>query len=130
MVVVMEPQATEEQIGIVSKKLEDFGFSVHKSVGASQTVLGAIGDKRGIDLRDIEIIEGVREVLRITEPYKLVSRIFKKENTVIKIGSVIIGGDEVVMMAGPCSVESKEQIHAVAEIIKKGGRQNSAGRCF
>jgi len=130
MVVIMESSATKEQIENVTDKLNSFGFDVHRSTGANTTVLGAIGDKRGIDIRDIEVLEGVKEVLRITEPYKLVGRTFKPENTVIEIKDVRIGGNEVVVMAGPCSVESNEQIFEIAKCVKEAGAKILRGGAF
>ncbi len=130
MVVIMEPYATKKQIENVTDKLNSFGFDVHRSTGTNTTVLGAIGDKRGIDIRDIEVFEGVKEVLRITEPYKLVGRTFKSENTVIEIQDVRIGGNDVVVMAGPCSVENNEQIFEIAKCVKEAGAKILRGGAF
>ena len=130
MVVVMEASATEEQIKNVINKLNQLGFDVHRSTGTSRTVLGAIGDKRGIDIRDIEVLDGVREVIRITEPYKLAGRTFRSENTVIDIKGVKIGGNDIVVMAGPCSIESKNQIFEIARIVKEGGAKILRGGAF
>src|SRR5918912_2016571 len=105
MVIVMEETATEEQISVVVEKLVQLGFDIHRSTGVRHTVLGAVGG-RLIDTRDLELLDGVKEVLRISAPYKLASRAFKAEATRIKIKDVVIGGTEVVMMAGPCTVES------------------------
>src|SRR3990170_230275 len=114
MVVVMQEGATEEDIQGVINKLMDMGFDIHRSTGARQTVLGAVGAKVDFDTRDIEIIEGVAEVLRISAPYKLASRHFRPEGSVIQLGKgVAIGGPQVVVMAGPCSVESAEQIDTI-----------------
>ncbi|MFC1558421.1 3-deoxy-7-phosphoheptulonate synthase [candidate division KSB1 bacterium] len=130
MVVIMEPTASEEQINNTVEKLSQLGFSVHRSTGASRTVLGAIGNKRGVDIRDIEILNGVREVIRITEPYKLAGRTFHPENTVIDVQGVKIGGNDVVIMAGPCSVESREQIFDIAKIVSEGGAKILRGGAF
>ena len=130
MVVVMEPAASEEQINTAAEKLSQLGFSVHRSTGASRTILGAIGDKRGVDIRDIEILDGVREVIRITEPYKLAGRTFHPENTIIDVQGVKIGGNDIVIMAGPCSVESREQIFDIAEIVSEGGAKILRGGAF
>ena len=104
MVVVMNENATDENIQDVVGKLMDMNFDVHRITGVNQTVIGAIGDKRDADTRDLAVMEGVHEVVRITEPYKLASRTFHSENTVIKIKDVEIGGKDVAVMAGPCSV--------------------------
>jgi 3-deoxy-7-phosphoheptulonate synthase len=130
MVVVMNENATEDQIQAVISKLVEMKFDVHRSTGVNQTLLGAIGDKRAIDPRNIELMEGVHEVLRITTPYKLASRSFHPENTVIKIRGVEIGGDRVVVMAGPCSVETQEQIEIIAAAVKKAGAKILRGGAF
>ncbi len=122
MVIVMQEGATEEQIQHVIDRVVSSGFDVHRSTGASHTVLGAVGVHRDFDHRDFELLEGVREVVRITQPFKLASRQFKPQGTVIDLGrGVKIGGDEIVVAAGPCSVESPEQINAVAEAVSKTG---------
>jgi len=130
MVVVMNESATENQIQAVIARLVEFSFNVHRSTGVNQTVLGAIGDKRGIDLRLFELMDGVHEVVRVTEPYKLASRAFHPQNTVIKIGNVEIGGAPVVVMAGPCAVESEEQLAAIAARVKKAGAAFLRGGAF
>ena len=122
MVIVMHEGATEEQIQHVIDRVVSSGFDVHRSTGASHTVLGAVGVHRDFDHRDFELLEGVREVVRITQPFKLASRQFKPQGTVIDLGrGVKIGGDEIVVAAGPCSVESPEQINAVAEAVSNPG---------
>ena len=116
MVIVMQEGATDEQIQHVIDRLVASGFDVHRSTGASHTVLGAVGVHRDFDHRDFELLDGVREVVRITQPYKLASRQFRPEGTIVNLGrGVTIGGTDVVVMAGPCSVESSEQIDTVAE---------------
>ena len=130
MVVVLEKNVTDKQIENVIKHLENFGFAVHKSTGVEQIVLGAIGVKPDFDTRKVKILEGVAEVYRITEPFKLASRSFKKDDTLIKIKDVTIGSNEVVVMAGPCSVESEEQIFTIAEIISKSGAKILRGGAF
>jgi 3-deoxy-7-phosphoheptulonate synthase len=122
MVIVMQEGATDEQIQHVIDRVVASGFDVHRSTGASHTVLGAVGVHRDFDHRDFEILQGVREVVRITQPFKLASRQFKPQGTIVDLGrGVKIGGTEVAIAAGPCSVESREQIHAVAEAISKSG---------
>ena len=130
MVVVMEPGAEEEQIQGASRKLEDLGFRIHRVDGVNQTILGAIGDKRGIDPRQLEILSGVREVVEITKPYKLASREFKRESSSIRLDGIEIGGQDLVLMAGPCSVESEEQIHTMARIVAEQGAQVLRGGAF
>jgi 3-deoxy-7-phosphoheptulonate synthase len=122
MVIVMQEDATDEQIQRVIDRIVASGFDVHRSTGASHTVLGAVGVHRDFDHRDFELLEGVREVIRITQPFKLASRHFRPQGTIVDLGrGVTIGGAEVAVAAGPCSVESVEQINAVAEAVAKAG---------
>ncbi len=130
MVVVMEERATEEQIQKVVAHLVDIGFDVHRSTGALRTVIGAVGGGQRGDPRLIEVLEGVHEVLRITEPYKLASRTFKREDSVVSVGDLRMGGDEVVVIAGPCSAETEEQVHATAAAVKRGGAKALRGGAF
>jgi len=129
MVIVMDETATEEQISGVIDKLVRFGFDIHRSTGVRHTILGAVGDKV-IDWRDIELLDGVKEVLRITAPYKLASRGFKPEGTKIKVKDVTFGGREVVMMAGPCTVESRDQVNAIADLVARNGAKVLRGGAF
>src|SRR5208283_3312170 len=118
MVVVMQEGVKEEAIQNVINRLMGMGFDIHRSTGARHTVLGAVGAKVDFDTRDIELLEGVDEVVRITAPYKLASRHFRPEGSRVTVGqSVTIGGEEVVVMAGPCSVENAEQIDSIAASV-------------
>ncbi len=130
MVVVMQEGATDDQIQRVVQRLVEVGFDVHRSTGVRHTVLGAVGAKLDFDTRDIELLDGVREVIRISAPYKLASRAFRPEGTVLEVGGVRIGGDEVVVMAGPCSVESAEQMEAIAAHVKRQGGRILRGGAF
>jgi len=130
VVVVLEKNVTQEQLENIIKHLEDYNFSVHKSTGEEQIVLGAIGVQPNFDTRKIKVLDGVADAFRITEPFKLASRSFKKENTEIKIKDVLIGGNQVVMMAGPCSVENEDQIFSIAEIVSKAGAKILRGGAF
>ncbi len=130
MVVVMEERASEDQIQHVIATLVEKGFDVHRSTGALKTVLGAVGGHRGFDTRLIEVMGGVHEVLRITEPYKLASRTFKPERSVISLGDLRIGGDEVIVMAGPCSAETEEQVEMAAAAVSKAGAKILRGGAF
>src|ERR1035438_5317333 len=131
MVVVMQEGATEEAIQNVINKLMNMGFDIHRSTGAQHTVLGAVGAKVDFDTRDIELLQGVEEVLRISAPYKLASRHFRPEGSLVKVGpDVVFGGDAVVMIAGPCSVESAEQIGAVAAFVAGQGVRMLRGGAF
>jgi len=131
MVVVMAPEAAEEQVQNVIDHLVALGFDIHRSTGASQTVLGAVGVRPDFDTRDIELLPGVREVVRITQPYKLASRAFRPEGTVVKLPrGVSIGGPEVAVAAGPCAVESAEQIESIAAAVAKAGARILRGGAF
>jgi 3-deoxy-7-phosphoheptulonate synthase len=133
MVVVMQEGATEDQVQKVIDRLIEMGFDVHRSTGTSHTVLGAVGGAP-VDTSDIEVFDGVREVVRISASYKLASRAFRPEGTVVKVGppgrQVAVGGREVVMMAGPCTVESADQIMAIASIMKENGIKILRGGAF
>jgi len=136
MVIVMEPGATEEQIQKIIDALTRKGFDAHRSTGATRTVIGAVGADAGIlDPRDFQLMGGVREVLRITEPWKLAGRIFRPEGSVIAATSargarVAFGGPEVVVMAGPCAVESEDQIGSVAASVRRAGARVLRGGAF
>ena len=131
MVIVMEQTASEEQVQKVIETLVEVGYDVHRSTGVSHTVLGAVGSPRQVvDPRAIELIPGVREVIKITEPYKLVGRTFKPTDTVVTLAGVVVGGAEVVVMAGPCSVESREQIGVVARSVQASGARVLRGGAF
>jgi 3-deoxy-7-phosphoheptulonate synthase len=131
MVVVMQVGSAEEQIQHVIDRLVSLGFDVHRSTGATHTVLGAVGVRSDFDPRDIELLDGVREVVPITQPYKLASRVFRPEGTIVKVGQgVHIGGPEVVVAAGPCAVESAEQIHTIAERVAQLGAKLLRGGAF
>ncbi|HEV2170981.1 MAG TPA: 3-deoxy-7-phosphoheptulonate synthase [Candidatus Binatus sp.] len=131
MVVVMQEGVSEEKIQHVIDRLVSFGFDVHRSTGASHTVLGAIGVHPEFDTRDIELLDGVREVMRITQPYKLASRAFRSEGSVIDVGrGVRFGGPEIVVAAGPCAVESSDQIFRIAEGVARLGARILRGGAF
>ena len=130
MVVVMEERAAEDRIQHVIATLVEKGFDVHRSTGAMRTVLGAVGGNREFDTRLLEVMEGVQEVLRITEPYKLASRTFRPEATVVSMGEFRIGGDEVIVMAGPCSAETEEQVEAAAAAVARAGAKVFRGGAF
>jgi len=130
MVVVMQQGATEEQIDAVIERLTELGFDVHRSTGVVHTVLGGVGGKEEFDLDVFELMDGVKEAHRISSPYKLASRSFRPGGTVVKIRDVEIGAARVVVMAGPCSVESREQIERSAGIVAEGGAQVLRGGAF
>ncbi len=130
MVIIMEKNAEKTQIGRVIEKLDTMGFKIHKSKGVDHTILGVIGNTSKIDIRDLQILPGVTDVYRISAPYKLVSREFQHKDTIIKIKDVEIGGDEVIVIAGPCAIESKEQTMIIAEHVSKAGAKILRGGAF
>src|SRR5579875_1155211 len=130
MLVVMQEGATEQQTENVIRRLVEMGVTVHRSSGVRDTVLGGVGPIDDFDPAALEVMEGVKECHRIVSPYKLASRHFKPAGTVIKIGDVEIGGPEIVAMAGPCSVESEEQIAMSAEIVAAAGAKVIRGGAF
>jgi 3-deoxy-7-phosphoheptulonate synthase len=130
MLVVMQQGATDEQIQAVIDRLVTLGFTVHRSTGVMHTVLGGVGPVDEMDPADFEAMEGVKECHRIVSPYKLASRHFRPQGTIVKIGKVEIGGPHVVTMAGPCSVENRDQIEKVAEIVAAQGAQIMRGGAF
>ena len=131
MVVVMQSAATDEQIQHVIDRLVAIGFDVHRSTGESHTVIGAVGVHPDFDPRDIELLDGVREVVRITQPYKLASRAFRPEGTIVNLkNGVRVGGADVVVAAGPCAVESQAQIDSVAESVARLGAKLLRGGAF
>jgi 3-deoxy-7-phosphoheptulonate synthase len=130
MLVVMQEGATDAQIESVINRLVEMGFTVHRSTGVRHTVLGGVGPLDDFDPATFEVLEGVKECHRIVSPYKLASRNFKPGGTVIEIGNVRIGGSKVISMAGPCSVESVDQIDRAAGIVATAGAQVIRGGAF
>ena len=130
MIIVMSPSATKEDIDKVESKLKSVGLQAHLSVGAERTIVGVIGDKKIIGNLEMNMLPGVEKTVRITEKYKLVSREFHPENTVVDVDGVKVGGEQLVVMAGPCSVESLEQLREAAKAVKEGGAQFLRGGAF
>ncbi len=131
MVIIMESSATEAEIGKVIERLVEAVYDVHRSTGSNHTVLGAVGaPERPVDPRVIELMDGVREVVKISEPYKLVGRTFQADDTLVDIGRTRLGGVDVVVMAGPCSVESEEQLSRVAGSVQASGATGLRGGAF
>jgi 3-deoxy-7-phosphoheptulonate synthase len=130
MLVVMQQGATEKQIQAAIDRLVEMGFDVHRSTGVIHTVLGGVGGKEEFDLGIFEVMDGVKEAHRIVSPYKLASRSFRPAGTVVRIGDVDVGGERVVVMAGPCSVESRDQIERSAEVVARAGAQVIRGGAF
>jgi 3-deoxy-7-phosphoheptulonate synthase len=130
MLVVMQQGATEAQIDAVIGRMIEMGFDVHRSTGVVHTVLGGVGGKEEFDLEVFEVMEGVKEAHRIVSPYKLASRSFRPHGTTVRVGNVEIGGPRVVVMAGPCSVESAGQIERSAEAVAAAGATVIRGGAF
>lgn len=130
MIIVMSPSATKENLEKVIKKVELAGLRTHISEGEEVTIVGVIGDKKKIANLEMNMMEGVEKTVRITEKYKLVSRNFHPEDTIVDVGGVKVGGRQIVVMAGPCSVESLEQLREAAKAVKAGGAQFLRGGAF
>src|SRR5437588_12067339 len=131
MIVAMQETASEEQVQSVIDHLMRLGFSVHRTTGIRQSILAAVGARIDFDTRNLEVLPGVQEVHRISAPYKLVGRSFRPEGTVISFkNGLAIGNAEVVVMAGPCSVESREQLFTVAQQIAQAGARVLRGGAF
>src|SRR6201988_2735552 len=131
MIVAMQERATEEDIQGVIERLVQVGFNVHRTTGAVQTVLAGVGTPSHFDHKDFELLPGVAEVVRISSPYKLAGRGFRPEGTIVRFpNGVVVGADEIVVMAGPCSVESREQIFTIADQVKSAGASFLRGGAF
>jgi 3-deoxy-7-phosphoheptulonate synthase len=131
MIVAMQPRATEEEIQNIVERMIEIGFNVHRTTGTVQTILAGVGTPGAFSHDDFEVLPGVAEVIRISSPYKLAGRSFRPEGTVVRFpNGVSIGGQEVVVMAGPCSVESREQIFESAKIVSAAGAKFLRGGAF
>ena len=130
MVIVMKPGSQDGEIGEIAKLLESLGLGVHISKGAERTIIGVIGDKRVLNGVPLEMMPGVEKLVPIVESYKLASKTFKPEQSVIDVKGVKIGGKALVIMAGPCAIESREQILEAAKAVKKSGAQFLRGGAF
>ncbi len=130
MIVIMKKGASKEAIESVIKKLKSHNITIHRSDGVRNTIIGCVGNVNGLDQSLISVLPDVREVVKVSKPFKLSNRIFHPEDTVININDVIIGGNEVVMMAGPCTIENEDQINIIAEKVKKAGAKILRGGAF
>src|ERR1700689_2048274 len=132
MLVVMQAHATEEQVRTVCQKIESLGYRAHSIPGAERTAIGITGNKGEVEAGTLEEMSGVQEVIRVTKPYKLVSRDTKKENSVIRFAGsdATIGGPGLAIMAGPCAIESREQAFAIAERVQRAGAQFFRGGAY
>ena len=124
MVIVMSAMAEQGHINAIIARIKELGYTPHPIKGTDRTVIAAIGDERGkYELQQLESMQAVEKVVPILEPYKLSGREFRPERTAVHIGNLEIGGDGLILMAGPCSVESREQILEAAETVKESGAQ-------
>ena len=130
MVIVIKPGTSDEAILKIRKEMETQGFTIHESRGANFCVLGVVGDTAAFDVRNLMVKDCVEKVLRVQEPYKRANRLFHPADSVIDVNGVKIGGNKVQVIAGPCSVESEDQITAVAEAVKKSGASLMRGGAF
>ena len=121
MIIVLKPRATEAEIAQIIKTIESFGLAAHVSKGTERTIIGAIGDERVLQERPLEAFPFVEKVLPILKPYKLASHEFKPEGSAVDVDGVVVGGQRVVVMAGPCAVEGREILLETARHIKKAG---------
>jgi 3-deoxy-7-phosphoheptulonate synthase len=131
MMITLKKDANKQQVDAIMKKIRELGFAAHTNHGKAMTVIGVVGEN-AVRTKDIfDAMEGVEVVTPISKPYKLVSREFKKENTVIELPNGLqIGGPQVVIMAGPCSVDTKERLMFTAEAVKAAGAQVLRGGAF
>jgi len=131
MIVAMQERATEEQIDVVIDAMVEIGLGVHRTTGASQTILAGVGPTANVDLSKFEVLPGVLDVHRISSPYKLAGRAFRPEGTVVEFANgVKIGGEQVAVMAGPCAIENQDQITTIAKCVKAAGGAFLRGGAF
>src|ERR1700736_4005278 len=131
MIVAMQGQATEENIQQVIERMVELGFNVHRTTGAAQTILAGVGTPEHFEVAEFKVLAGVYDAYRISSPYKLAGRSFRPEGTTVRFpNGVVVGGKEVVVMAGPCSVESREQILTSAKLVAAAGGQFLRGGAF
>src|SRR5215469_5673909 len=132
MLVVMQAHATEDQVRAVCKKIESMGYRAHSIPGSERTAIGITGNQGEVQPGTLEEMPGVQEVIRVSKPYKLVSRDLKQENTVIRFPATnaTFGGANLAIIAGPCAIESHEQAFAVAERVCRAGAQFFRGGAY
>ena len=130
MLIVMKPDATEQEIREVERVIKELGFRPHTMPGAARTAIGITGNPGQVDITPFENLPGVAEAIRVTKPYKLVTLDLRHDRSVVKVGDAGIGGDELAIIAGPCAVESREQVFAIAEAVKRSGARFFRGGAF
>lgn len=130
MIIVMKPGAKASSIKTIIDIIEGHGLTAHLSDGKEVTIIGVVGDKSRLDAQNLEIFEDVEKIVKVTESYKLANKKFHPDPSIIRVGNVEIGGDQLVIMSGPCAVESKEQVLMTAHAIKKSGAQILRGGAY
>src|ERR671927_457941 len=130
MLIVMKADATERDIAEVERVITEMGYRPHTMPGASRTAIGITGNDKPVDITRFETLHGVAEAIRVTKPYKLVTLDLRPEKTVVRVGDAEIGGEELAIIAGPCAVENREQLFAVAETVKRSGARFFRGGAF
>src|SRR5688572_13724360 len=130
MLIVMKPDASASEISRVVEVIETLGFRAHAMPGASRTAIGITGNRGSVDPAHFENLPGVADAIRVTKPYKLISKDLRPEKSVIKVGNAEIGGDELAIIAGPCAVETVEQVFKVAETVARSGAKFFRGGAF
>ncbi|MDT7778488.1 MAG: 3-deoxy-7-phosphoheptulonate synthase [Acidobacteriota bacterium] len=130
MLIVMKADATERDIAEVERVITELGYRPHTMPGASRTAIGITGNDRPVDITRFETMRGVAEAIRVTKPFKLVSLDLRPEKTVVRVGDAEIGGEELAIIAGPCAVENREQLFAIAEAVRRSGARFFRGGAF
>ena len=130
MIIVFKPKTSEEDVKKIQEKVEAKGLETHLVVGHDVTICGVIGDTTKVDPRDIEVSPSVEKVMRVEQPYKLANRAFHPEDTIVDVDGVKVGGGHMALIAGPCSVESEEQVIAIAKEVKAAGANMLRGGAF
>src|SRR6476469_10546855 len=130
MLIVMKADATESDIERVLRVIEKLGFRGHAMPGETRTAIGVTGNKGAVDPANFENLPGVADAIRVTQPYKLISKDAKPEKSIIKVGNATIGGPELAMIAGPCAIESRDQLFTTAETIAKSGARFFRGGAY
>ena len=130
MLIVMKPGATQKDIDRVNEIIEQLGFKAHAMPGANRTAIGITGNNGAVDPTHFENLPGVADAIRVTKPYKLISKELRPEKSVVKVGNSVIGGDELAIIAGPCAIENPKQVLTVAEAVAKSGAKFFRGGAF
>lgn len=130
MIVVMKSKVSEEQLNHVQNRLREWGFEIHLSQGVERTIIGAIGEKKPEVIQSLESMDAVEKVVPILKPYKLAGREFRQEPTTVRVGEAVFGGPEIVVLAGPCAVEDREQMLSVARSVKAAGAKILRGGAY